>query len=790
MNFRLLLNIALITVLTACGGAEERKSVYMEKALSSIEAGDFDKARIELKNVLQIAPKDGEALYLLGSVYEQQNDYRKAFSHYRKAEELNPELLKNQAKLGRFYLLLVDDFEKTQEKIDFILSKEPTNPEGLLLKAALKMKSNKEREAITITKNILAKNPGHAESAAFLASIYLGDKKIEDSINVLDAALIANQNNEKINRLLALALVRNKNYERAENIYKKFLDGNPNNSTSYNNLAVFYNVSGNGAKAKETLLASIDNDPNDEDRILTYIKFIKTTKDNESAISELKKYIEKKGGIGMLRNALAELYILTGDKSAAIDVYKKSIIDFSEEVTGIKSRLALASLYLSENSYEEAKVVIDEAVSISPNDPEVNYLKAKFAVRDKNYEEAIISLRIVIRETPENIDAFILLARVYQEEGNKEQANSTLNSAYESNKHTPLALLKLAQFYMSVDIKKAEKIIDAHNSIAKSDYDGLSLKASILNKNKNFSEANVIAKKLMELYPGKANGYLQAMLYHGENDNKKEAISILEKGYLNVEDNRKILTLLTTFQVIDKNYDIVKKRIKAEIDASPNDAELKMLLAKVHVYENDFESAETYLKAALEVEFSVEEPYLLLAQIYNKKGDLNSVKEILIKGSNNVPTSIKIPLKLVNLYEKEESYADVIRIYKKINKVNPDNLIIINNLASILSDNGNGTTDLQLAKGLVVKLQEQEQSVFLDTTGWVYYKLGNYETAISYLTKAVEKDGNINIFNYHLGMAYKMLGDKSRAKEFLEKSLINAERFKEKNLAETALKNI
>ncbi len=38
MNFRLLLTIAFITALTACGGAEERKAVYMEKAKSSIEA--------------------------------------------------------------------------------------------------------------------------------------------------------------------------------------------------------------------------------------------------------------------------------------------------------------------------------------------------------------------------------------------------------------------------------------------------------------------------------------------------------------------------------------------------------------------------------------------------------------------------------------------------------------------------------------------------------------------------------------------------------------------------------
>ncbi len=79
MNFKLLLSIVFITTLAACGGAEERKAVYMEKAKSSIEAGDLDKARIELKNVLQIDPKDSEAYYQLGKVFSQLKYYLKAY---------------------------------------------------------------------------------------------------------------------------------------------------------------------------------------------------------------------------------------------------------------------------------------------------------------------------------------------------------------------------------------------------------------------------------------------------------------------------------------------------------------------------------------------------------------------------------------------------------------------------------------------------------------------------------------------------------------------------------------
>ena len=261
MNFRLLLSIAFITVLTACGGAEERKAVYMEKAKSSIEAGDLDKARIELKNVLQIDPKDGEAYFQLGKVFEQQQDFRKAYGNYLKAEELSPELLENHARLGRFYLLLMKDSDKAQEKVDLILSKEPDNSDGLMLKAALMLQNKDKAGAIAIAKEVVARDPGYVEGATFLATLYVSDKNNKEAIALLDRALKDNPDNESLNKLLAAILVQDKKYERAEVIYKGFLERNPDISASYNNLAAFYNQTDSKDKAEETLRASIENDP-------------------------------------------------------------------------------------------------------------------------------------------------------------------------------------------------------------------------------------------------------------------------------------------------------------------------------------------------------------------------------------------------------------------------------------------------------------------------------------------------------------------------------------------------
>ena len=152
--FKLILLIATFFVLTGCGGPEERKKVYMEKANLSLVAGDLDKARIELKNVLQIDPKDAPAYFQLGNIFDQKKEYQNAFRNYSKAVELAPDNLEYHAKIGSYLLIFAGDIEAAIEKRDFILGKDETNINGLLLKASILVKQNNIISATNIVQDI------------------------------------------------------------------------------------------------------------------------------------------------------------------------------------------------------------------------------------------------------------------------------------------------------------------------------------------------------------------------------------------------------------------------------------------------------------------------------------------------------------------------------------------------------------------------------------------------------------------------------------------------------------
>lgn len=94
-------------------------------------------------------------------------------------------------------------------------------------------------------------------------------------------------------------------------------------------------------------------------------------------------------------------------------------------------------------------------------------------------------------------------------------------------------------------------------------------------------------------------------------------------------------------------------------------------------------------------------------------------------------------------------------------KLNPDQHLVMNYLGYSWVDKG---INLKKAMNLIrkaVKLKPDD-GYFVDSLGWAYYRLGNYEKAAGYLERAVELRPDDPVINDHLGDSYW------RVKRFLE----------------------
>jgi tetratricopeptide (TPR) repeat protein len=68
--------------------------------------------------------------------------------------------------------------------------------------------------------------------------------------------------------------------------------------------------------------------------------------------------------------------------------------------------------------------------------------------------------------------------------------------------------------------------------------------------------------------------------------------------------------------------------------------------------------------------------------------------------------------------------------------------------------------------------QYPDNQSYLDTYAWLQFKMGNTQSAIEILQKALNQDmDRSGILNYHLSMIYQSLSEEDKALEHIDKAL-------------------
>ena len=74
-----------------------------------------------------------------------------------------------------------------------------------------------------------------------------------------------------------------------------------------------------------------------------------------------------------------------------------------------------------------------------------------------------------------------------------------------------------------------------------------------------------------------------------------------------------------------------------------------------------------------------------------------------------------------------------------------------------------------------------------DTGAWIAYRKGEFEKARDLLLRVEEEAKEMPVVTYHLGMVYLKLGEKQKAREYLQTALASEQAFPGKKEAERTL---
>jgi cellulose synthase operon protein C len=112
-----------------------------------------------------------------------------------------------------------------------------------------------------------------------------------------------------------------------------------------------------------------------------------------------------------------------------------------------------------------------------------------------------------------------------------------------------------------------------------------------------------------------------------------------------------------------------------------------------------------------------------------------------------------------------------IAVYEAFYADDSGNLIVANNLASLLSSHRSDPESLERAFTIARRLAASEVPAFQDTYGWIEYRRGNYDEALVRLEPAAAGLPDDPLVQYHLGMVYRALGRTAQARDTLGRAV-------------------
>ncbi len=161
--------------------------------------------------------------------------------------------------------------------------------------------------------------------------------------------------------------------------------------------------------------------------------------------------------------------------------------------------------------------------------------------------------------------------------------------------------------------------------------------------------------------------------------------------------------------------------------------------------------------------------YLAQVQILTETDQADEADAILDEGLKAHPASIMLLYARAMMRHQRDNLNGAEADLRAIIDLDPDNAMALNALGYILTDR---TDRHEEAFELITKALsiEPEDPAIIDSMGWVHYRLGNLDKAVSYLQRAMELYPDHEIAS-HLGEVLWVLGEKEQAREVWQQGL-------------------
>jgi tetratricopeptide (TPR) repeat protein len=762
---------------TGCGGAQARKATHLGKGQTFLAEGNFEKARVEFRNALQIAPTDSEARYFNGVADEKLGNPREAAQFYQGAIDTNTDNVAARAALGRLYLFAAVP-EKALDTVKPAIIKHPDDADLLTVRAAAETQLKSPEAALADAERAIKLAPTNENVIAVLAGIYRSTDQVDKAEALLLGGIKKLPKTVDLRLILVQLYGSTGNAIRVEELLTELVRLNPQDVAHRLRLAQYYARTNQLDHAESTLRDGIAALPKERELKTSLIDVVAARRGREAAEKELNGFIAQDPKDYPLKFALGLFYQQGKEYSKAEANYKGVIDAAGLEAAGITARNKFAVLRIEQGDIPGAEKLIAEVLAKSPRDNDALIMRGNLALAKQDPKTAIADLRAVLRDQPNTVGVMRSLARAHLANGEPALAEETMRRAVDANPSDPEARLDLAQ--LLIQLGKPAQAAPVVSELIKqqpNNLQALDAQFKIAVAGKDYALAKTTAESIAAAQPKSPLGYYYQGAVAESEKRSDTALRFYSTAFDLRPDSLEPLEAITRVLLANKRAPEALKRVEQSIARSPKSAPPVNLKGEILLMtERRAEAVETF-RAAEALDPTWWAPYRNLAIAQKLQHDNDAAAKALQEGIVKVKTPAILETELAALYEQSGKPDAAMQVYEEALKRDPSSAVAANNLAMLLVSVNKDPRSLDRAKQLAARFANSPNAAYLDTYGWVLYKRGERSAAVTALQSALSKNPDSPMSLYHLGMAQALAGQSSPARDNLERSLKSGKKF-------------
>ena len=439
--------------------------------------------------------------------------------------------------------------------------------------------------------------------------------------------------------------------------------------------------------------------------------------------------------------------------------YALAVLEFQDALVldpnAITIHISLADAYRRLGKEKRSKEHIIIALELDPQDIEAMRMLGQIFIREKNFIEAEKIFIKLNKLDPENLDYLYVLADLAKIRKNWNMAIDYYIEVYKVNSNVLNSLEQALQISLSTNnLNRSDEICELMLINNPENLDLLETQKDIAIFNKNFNKALDIILKIEKKKGSSKEIFIQKSALYEQLNQPQSALKIMYDAFEFDSSNIDILQRLVSL-LLDQNLNeeavLYNKRI---IDLFPDDSKGFINYAVMALSGKKPEDAIRSLKNISDRfsdDFMVQ--YLMGTSYYQVK-DYDNSEMYLSNALKIFPESRNTKHTLALIYDIKKEWVKSDKLYLDLIASDTTDAQAFNNYAySLIERNKDVEFALELSK-TAIRISPKS-APYLDTIGWIYFKMNQFDKALDYIKESLSIDKNNPTIKEHLDEVIK-----------------------------------